>query len=391
LKHFASRSIAAVAAALALATVAVVGAAIVRAIASNTVVVPTTAHPHSAERIDHSLGLPPLSLPSGVTMSAGQIALGRKLFFDRRLSINRTMSCAMCHVPEQAFASNDTQLSIGLHGRRLPRNAPSLLNVGWMTLLFHDGRSNSLIEQAWMPLLHPDEMGNPSVAAVLERIASFDDYRAGARAAYAITHLDATHVALALAAFQYSLVAAESRFDRWRYAGDVNALSEREQLGYRLFVGKAGCSACHTIGERSSLFTDMQFHVTGAGALRRRETSFRVSLAPGVSATLTDAELRPISEPTQIDYGRYSITKRDDDKFAFRTPSLRNVARSAPYMHDGSLRSLVEVVDFYDKGGGENFNKSPRLRPLHLTEIERLALVEFLGTLSGVLPPVNRE
>lgn len=337
-------------------------------------------------QVAYSLGLPELELPNGVGMSAAQVALGRKLFFDRRLSTNGTMSCAMCHVPEQAFASNDTQVSVGMHGRSLLRNAPSLLNVGWMKLLFHDGRSDSLVDLAWMPLVHPDEMGNASVQAVLDRIATLDDYADPAKSAYGRSQLDANHVALALAAFQYTLVSAESRFDRWRYGGEVDGLSKTEIEGFRIFTGKGGCSSCHHITERSAMFTDFKFHVTGIAADRPTSHILQIALAPGMSTVFDQRDVASLIDPPIVDYGRFSISKVEAERFAFRTPSLRNIALTAPYMHDGSVSTLDDVVSYYERGGGDVVNKSPLIRRLALTKYDKVALVAFLKSLSGTRP-----
>jgi cytochrome c peroxidase len=210
------------------------------------------------------LGLPPVPLPADNPPSAAKIALGRKLFFDRRLSFNGTMSCAMCHVPEQGFTNNELATPIGVEGRGLRRNAPTVLNVAYQQLLFHDGRETALETQVIGPLLALDEMANPSIGYVIAKIAALSDYAGLFERAFgagpAIGRLGQ-----AVASWERSLLAADAPFDRWHYGGEAAALSERQRRGFALFVGKAGCVACHQIGEDAALFMDGAFHNTGLG------------------------------------------------------------------------------------------------------------------------------
>ncbi|HEY0877772.1 MAG TPA: cytochrome c peroxidase, partial [Zeimonas sp.] len=329
------------------------------------------------------LGLPSLRLPGDVVLDPARIALGRKLFFDRRLSANGTMSCAMCHVPEQAFASTASKRAVGLFGRSLPRNAPSLLDVAWRPALFHDGRESSLVAQAWQPLLHADEMGNASVDDVLGRLRSLPDYAGRFERAFTGTGATRSTVGQALAAFEASLVSAGSRFDRWRFARETGALSALEQRGFALFTGKARCSSCHRIDERFALFTDGGYHVTGAGSRSASARRIVVPLAPGVVAELDEADVATLRGEDPADPGRFAVTGDPADRDAFRTPMLRDVARSAPYMHDGSIATLEAVIDFYDRGGGSVAGKSVLLHPLGLHDDEKRALVAFLRTLDA--------
>jgi cytochrome c peroxidase len=323
------------------------------------------------------LGLPPLP----VEPKARQVALGQQLFFDRRLSINGSMSCAMCHVPEQAFASNASGLPVGIEGKSLRRNAPTLLNVAWQPMLLHDGRASALHSQAWLPLLHADEMGNPSVRHVLARIRALPDYRRLFERAFGGQGPTRRTVGAALAAYEQTLVSGNSRFDRWRYGGQQDALNALEQAGYAVFAGKGRCTMCHRVGEQHALLVDGRFHATGAGA--PAATAVEVTLVPGLRTTLSNAELAAFAAPVQTDLGRYEVTRDPADRHAFRTPTLRNVARTAPYMHDGSLASLHDVIDFYDQGGGAVANKSPLLQALGLSAAERQALLAFLQALDG--------
>lgn len=322
------------------------------------------------------LGLPPVMHPPDNPSTAGTVALGRKLFFDRRLSSNGTLSCAMCHVPEQGFAQNDLRTSVGHEGRSLRRNAPGLLNVAYYTSLFLDGREASLEAQAWAPLLAKDEMANPSREALAARLSALPDY-AGA--------ITATRIGQALAAYQRSLVAADSRFDRWWFDEDPSALTDEERRGFHLFRFRAGCAQCHTVADGYALFTDQRFHNTGTG-FDRVEASKRpaqVQLVPGLTTEVERAALATIGDPPAADLGRMEVTGLAEDRWKYRTPSLRNVALTAPYMHDGSLATLDAVIEFYDRGGGGDPQKADYLFPLRLGADDKRALVAFLRSLTG--------
>lgn len=329
---------------------------------------------------DTSLGLPPKHFASA---SDAERKLGKTLFFDRRLSFNGTMSCAMCHVPEQGFGSTASRTAVGIEGRSLARNAPTLLNVGWLPRLFHDGRENSLVNQAWAPLLNPLEMANPSTGYVLEKIAASAEYRELFLAAYGNFIPNTAQVGEALQAFERTLVAGGSRFDQWYYGKQKDALTPRERAGFGLFVGKARCSSCHVVGKTDSLFTDGSYHATGASLETPESGSHEVRLAASTSTEITDIELGAFVSAAKPDLGRFEITLDPKDRFAFRTPSLRNVGKTAPYMHDGSLPTLDAVVSFYNLGGGRVPNKNPLIHPLGLTPAEQAELVEFLRALTS--------
>jgi len=341
--------------------------------------------PAYADAPGAALGLPPPPIPADNPITQAKTALGRKLFFDRRLSPNRTMSCAMCHIPEQGFTARELATAVGIEGRSVRRNSPTLLNVAWQARLFHDGREMSLEDQVWGPLLAANEMGNPSIGYVIERILALADYRGLFEAAFDGKGVSAQRIGAALATYQRTLVAGDSRFDRWRYGGDAGALGEAERRGLRLFLGKARCATCHRVGERHALFTDHGFHNTGIGWRRTYQLPerTRVEIAPGVYTELERRILESFSEPPPRDVGRYEITLDLRDRWAYKTPSLRNVALTAPYMHDGSLASLEAVIEFYDRGGIDNPEKSALLLPLGLDAAEKAALAAFLRALTG--------
>lgn len=331
------------------------------------------------------LGLPPVEHPAENPPTAEKVALGRKLFFDRRLSVNGTMSCAMCHVPEQGFTSNEVATALGVEGRSVRRNAPTLLNVAYHPVLFHDGREHSLELQVWGPLLAANEMANPSVGHVIARIRALPDYHGLFERAFDGRGVTIETIGQAIAAYERTLVSGDSRFDRWRYGGDGSALDAREQEGFRLFTGKARCATCHTIGERWALFTDFRFHNTGIGWRRTQAASefVRVELAPGLVTQVARRAIDRTFEPPLADVGRFEITRDPQDRWAYKTPTLRNVAATAPYMHDGSIATLPEVIEFYDRGGIDNPGKSVLLAPLGLSAAEKDALVAFLRSLTG--------
>ena len=332
-----------------------------------------------------SFGLPALPTVAAAA-SPQQIELGRKLFFDRRLSTNGTMSCAMCHVPEEGFTSNASKLSLGLEGVSLRRNAPGLLNVAWQTQLFHDGREPSLSSVAWSALLHADEMGNPSPGHLLARLRNWPDYAGRFEQAFDGRAASKDTLGEAVAAYLRTLVAGNSRFDQWRYANRADALTLLEQRGFNVFAGAGRCTACHTVNDPSAPFADGAFHVTGAGFKPQADVlskAVSVALAAGVYITLKPSDLSAFADPRPPDLGRFDISQQAQDRFAFKTPSLRNVSRTAPYMHDGSLASLEEVVAFYNLGGEEAPGKSPLLKPLNLSEEDQRALVAFLKSLDS--------
>ena len=339
----------------------------------------------SAAKMNPLLGLPPLSAMGVEPPSAAAIALGERLFFDRRLSLNRTLSCAMCHVPAQGFSVNELSTAVGIEGRTVKRNAPTLLNVGYLSRLFHDARENRLEQQVWSPLLAHNEMGNPSVGYVIDNLKRWHGYAEQFRAALD-RDISMESVGAALAAYQRNLIAGGSAFDRYVYAGEKNALGDSARRGLELFRGKGNCVACHTIGATAALFTDQALHNTGLGFLASMAPDGghrNAEVAPGTEIEYDLAYVAPSAERKPNDLGRYEITENSDDRWKYRTPGLRNVALTRPYMHDGSLSTLAEVVAFYNDGGVPNELLDPLIRPLGLDARERDDLVAFLHSLTS--------
>ena len=331
---------------------------------------------------------PPLGLPEVVSqLDAAEIDLGRELFFDRRLSKNETLSCAMCHIPEQGFTQNELATPVGHLGKGVRRNVPSLYNVAFAKDLFLDGREQSLEAQIWSPLLAENEMANESREAVLAKLALNGGYTARFAEIFDEGLTEAT-LGRALAAYQRALLSGDSPFDRWYFGDERSTLVGSGAEGYPALAAEGfsvfqdkGCVSCHHINESSALFTDGQYHNTGTGYQRagRALRPPSVQLAPGVFVVPTvDAETE-----TFTDDGRYEVTGLDADKWRYRTPSLRNVALTGPYMHDGSIATLEAVVAFYAEGGGGDPAQDPRTRSVQLTESDQDALVAFLRTLTS--------
>lgn len=336
-------------------------------------------------------GLPDMQHPKDNLPTKEKVILGRKLFMDRRLSHNNTISCAMCHVPEQAFSSNELATAVGIEGRTNRRNSPTILNVGYYETLFHDGREFTLENQVIGPMVSFNEMGNPSIGYVIEKIRNLKDYQGMFEKAFG-GEVTLERMSQAIAAYERTLVSGGSKFDQWYYAKDINALNNIEIRGFNIFTGKGKCVACHSINEKVAIFTDQSFHNTGIGWARNNKVihkvyeskTFPVTLAPGVVVQVEQGRLDAASEEPQNDVGRFEITEDPKDRWAYKTPSLRNIALTAPYMHDGSLTTLDQVVEFYNKGGEDNPLKDPLLQPLGLTNEEKESLVVFLRALTGV-------
>jgi cytochrome c peroxidase len=310
--------------------------------------------------IDVPLGLPPLPIPSGNPPTAASIALGRELFYDTRLSKDNSLSCASCHRPQSGF-TDLKERSVGVGGMLGLRHAPSLVNAAYSPVLFWDGRASSLEDQVGSPILNPLEM-NQTHEAFLAKVRTDRSYRPMFQSAFGSDVITFDRVANALASFERTILSGDSPFDQYAYQGRKDALSTAQIRGLAVFKdpAKGNCAACHTIGPALALFTDGQFHNTGEGVDDNGELT---------------------------DLGRYDVTHTDADKGAFKTPSLRNVAVAGPYMHDGKLKTLKDVVDFYAGQGNSNPYLDKRMSAIHLTGQDRSDLVEFMKSLTGRLPP----
>ena len=337
---------------------------------------------------DPPLGLPPVPVPVDNPLTREKIDLGRKLFFDRRLSINDTLSCATCHIPEQGFTNNELRTPVGVEGRSVLRNSPTLYNVAYQRHLFLDGREISLENQVWQPMTAHNEMAAPSIGYVIRKIRRMGDYEGRFERAFGGRGPDILTIGQALASYQRTLVAADSPFDRWYFGGQSDAVGESVKRGFSLFSGKAQCIVCHRVEADHALFIDHEFHNTGLGYAasvsgNEPETT-RVQLAPGVFTEIPRAAVDAVTQQRlPNDLGLYRVTESPGDRWKFRTQTLRNIALTAPYMHNGGFDTLREVIDFYDRGGVPNELLSPLIRPLGLTEPEKQDLEAFLRALTA--------
>lgn len=276
-----------------------------------------------------------------------KVELGKQLYFDGRLSKNGAISCAFCHNPGTGFA-DPRQTSIGIDGGVGGRQSPTVYNTGFNHVQFWDGRAASLEEQAIGPIHNPIEMGetHENVVAKLNKIKG---YREQFQAVFG-TDVNLQGLAEAIAAYERTVISTDSDFDKY-VTGNKRAMTESAIRGMAVFKGKGRCVLCHN----GPNFTDNQFHNLGV----------------------------PQVGPLKEDLGRYNVTRDDRDKGAFKTPTLRSIAETAPYMHDGAFATLEAVVDFLDEGGGANSNLSPLIKKLGLSKGEKTDLVEFLHALSG--------
>jgi cytochrome c peroxidase len=342
---------------------------------------------HARAPDSSALGLP----PAVARHSPEQVALGRKLFFDTRLSADGSVSCASCHVPEKAFADG-LAVSKGVAGQHGTRNAPSLVNAAFNRSQFWDGRTATLEAQALEPLTHPREHGLADLDAVLKHLRGDTDYVQRFRQAFGIAaaQIQPEYAAQAMAAFERTLLAADTPFDRYRYGGDTQALSAPARRGLALFTGTARCASCHTIETRHAVFTDEGFHRLSVGFARiERELPRLTTRLVQARASGEALDRLLLAEPALAELGRFAVTLQPEDIARFRTPSLRNVAVTAPYMHDGSVATLEEAVDL------EVYYRSTEGAPLILTPAEKADLVTFLHALTsphlGRLAAASRE
>ena len=263
-----------------------------------------------------------IPVPLNNPVTADKVQLGRKLFFDRRLSANNTLSCAMCHIAEQGLAQNELKTPVGIEGKSVRRNAPTIYNSAYLKQLFHDGREFSLENQVWAPLLADNEMGNLSIGSVIRRIQSLDDYDNLFERVFG-RNPDMLTIGMALASYERMLVSGDSPFDRWHFGQDDAALSKPAQRGFGLFKGKAGCIACHKVAEEYALFVDEEFHNTGVGfyaTMRPDARDLVVLLAPGQAERVETDLLQTTGTEQFRDLGRYEVTGLPADRWRYRTP-----------------------------------------------------------------------
>ncbi len=317
---------------------------------------------------DQYAALVPFELPLGLKGQEGaafvnadkpitpeKAELGRVLYFDKRLSFDDTISCASCHAPNLGW-SDEGPTSVGIKGQKGGRNAPVVLNTLFVSPQFWDGRAPDLEAQAKGPITNPIEMGMPEHALAVKKISAIKGYEPLFKAAFGSKAITIDSIADAIAAFERTVVSGNSPYDQWK-AGNETAMSEAAVRGEKLFGTKAKCTACHV----GAAFSDNAFHNLGVGC----------------------------DGAVCKDMGRFVVSKQEQDKGAFKTPTLRNIAQSAPYMHDGSEKTLKDVVQLYNRGGNANTWHSPLIKPLKLTDAEVDDLVAFMEALTGEVTPVE--
>ncbi|HUE72554.1 MAG TPA: cytochrome c peroxidase [Pirellulaceae bacterium] len=286
-------------------------------------------------------GLTPPPISADNPLTAEKVELGKQLYFDKRLSRDNTIACASCHDPNKGW-SNGERFATGVRGQVGGRSAPTIINAAYAPLQFWDGRAKELEGQALGPIQNPIEM-DLTIEEVVAKLNKIEGYKQQFQKVFN-SEVTADGIAKAIAAFERTVLSGDAPYDRFK-AGDKTALSEAAQRGMKVFFNKAHCSACHS----GPSFSDQAFHNIGVGM-----------------------------EGDKPDLGRYEISKLEGDKGAFKTPTLREIARTAPYMHDGRFATLEEVVDYYDKGGHPNPQLDEEIFPLKFTAQDKADLVTFL-------------
>ena len=321
-------------------------------------------------------------IPEDNKMTPERVALGKKLYFDTRLSKDNTVSCATCHDVTRGF-TDQRDVSEGIDGQLGRRNAPTTLNVVLLQTLFLDGRSPSLDHQAKMPITNPIEMGFPDGEAAVAAIKDDVEYQKAFQQAYG-RDINYEDIGRAIGAFERTLVFLDSPFLRF-LNGDNDAISADEKAGWVLFNGKARCMSCHHLSPSNPLGTDNRFHNIGVAA---RQPDFEKLAREGLIALAqdpTEEQLEQLALNTDLsELGRFMVSKRRSDIGAFRTSILLNIGITGPYMHDGSLTTLWDVVDHYNAGGEANPFLDGGIEPLALTEAEIDQLVAFMFSLTDV-------
>lgn len=339
-----------------------------------------------------ALGLPPVPVPAANPQTPEKVALGEKLFNDKRFSSTGEVNCAQCHKPEKAFTDSPLKTSEGINKSTGTRNAPTVVNAVYFKAQFWDGRSPSLEDQALHPFVNPVEMGLKDHQPILNIVRSDPDYGKAFQAVFGKSGdaVTMTEVTQAIAAFERTKVSGNSPFDRWFFGKVEDALTPQQKRGYELFINQGRCVSCHVIEQTQALFTDNRFHNIGEGINDiQNEVPALASEFIKAQATMSEVDVKVLSDKRTSELGRLAVTKSLDDVGSFKTPTLRNVAVTAPYMHDGALKTLRDVVVHYNNGGvnkkGDPVNDflSGGIRPLNLTDAQVDDLVAFMESLTS--------
>jgi cytochrome c peroxidase len=327
------------------------------------------------------LGLPPVPVPDANPQSTGKVELGRLLFNDKRFSADGTISCASCHKADLAF-TDGLPVAKGINQQIGNRNAPTVVNSVFYETFFHDGRAASLEEQALGPFTNPIEHGLKDHQFIVDIVSSDTNYRKRFKDVFGLSanNIEIGSVTMAIASFERTLIAGNSPFDQFFFGRNKSAISASAARGSRVFRRKGNCANCHEISWNNALFTDNRFYNIGVGfgKLKPEVDAILIALQQGKSL-----DLLQITKDQKSELGRFNVTRVIDDIGRFKTPTLRNIALTGPYMHDGSIKTLAEVVEYYDKGGEKNRFLDPAIFPLKLTEQEKKDLVAFMKSLTS--------
>ena len=342
------------------------------------------AQPRSQDQVGFPAALTQSVIPPSSPLTPAVVALGEKLFFDSRLSEDGTVACVTCHDPARAF-TDGRPTSIGVHGRVGQRNAPTILNALYNKTQFWDGRVHTLEQQAALPITNPFEMGATSIGEAVSKIAGDKEYQTEFMQAFG-RDVNEQDMLRAIATYERTLVSFDSPFDHY-IAGEANAIGDAAKRGWELFNTKARCNLCHALTDNQrdvTVFTDNDFHNIGIGIIRHQIVPLAVQaereLAQG---HLPSIDTAAIASETSV-LGRFLLTKRQSDIAAFKTPDVRNVLVTGPYFHDGSMETLWDVMDHYNKGDGvTNPWLDEDMQPLALTEPEIDDVVAFLASLTS--------
>jgi cytochrome c peroxidase len=320
------------------------------------------------------------TIPPDNALTPERVALGKQLYFDRRLSRDGSVACATCHDVTRAF-TDLRMVSEGIGDKLGRRNAPTTLNAALLEPLFLDGRSPTLEHQAGQPILNPIEMGMTSREEVVSKLQGIPEYGPAFRAAYG-REINYDDLQRAIAAFERTLVFLDAPFDRWE-AGDNGAIDEAAQKGFALFVGKARCVACHHLNASNPLGVDGRFHNIGVAARKQDFEKLARQALQALAADASEQALDRLALATDLsELGRFLVSKNPSDIGAFRTLQVRNVGITPPYMHDGSMQTLWDVMDHYNKGGEDNPHLDGGIEALGLSEPEIDQVVAFLFALT---------
>jgi cytochrome c peroxidase len=344
--------------------------------------------PLARPRPNQQIGLPVAETravtPADNPQTPEKIALGEKLFFDGRLSVDGTVACATCHDPARAFTDGRVT-SIGVQGRAGQRNSPTVLNALYNKTQFWDGRASSLEEQAALPIVNPVEMGQPNLEAAAKAIAAVPEYQTAFQKVFGRSPTGPDLVR-AIASYERALTSFDAPFDRF-IAGDKSAINAAAQRGWALFNGRGRCNLCHALSDKVpnlTNFTDNDFHNIGVGIIRHHVVPLARQAQKLVNSGDATSIDRAAIQTEMAVLGRFLVTKKDSAIAAFKTPGLRNVLVTAPYFHDGSQATLWDVMDHYNKGDGlQNPWLDTDIQPLALSESEIDDLVELMAALTS--------